>query len=236
VGGKGSNHGWPFNEGTLKFPAALGGLNDCGMMTPPTTCKPPEDSYIHGGAAASVTGGLIPPRGCGWGAFEQRYVFGDYNRNIVWTLDVKPDRTGAVPGSRKDFARMPTPVSFRMGPGGALFAVSNGEGSIKRIAPKTVPPTCGAAAVAPDAGAGGAGGGAAGAGVGGTGGAVDTGGSGGGCHCRMGQSSPEGGGGTTLLLALVALLGGRRRQGAASSLGSGPGPSSAFKNATTSAR
>jgi hypothetical protein len=173
------------------------------MMNPSTTCKPPEDTYMHNGGAASVTGGLIPATGCGWAAFEQRYIFGDYNRNIAWTLDVKPDRTGAVPGSRKDFARVPTPVSFRTGPDAALYVVSNGDGSVKRIAPRLIPQSCGGGGGATDGG-------------GGLGSGLDAGMTAGrnptGCSCNLGGTRGAAAtGGVSAILGLLTLIRARRR-------------------------
>jgi glucose/arabinose dehydrogenase len=178
VGGKGANHGWPFNEGKRNYPTPLGGLSDCKMMTPSTDCVPPQDSYVHGGSEASVTGGLVPPPGCGWGSFEQRYFFGDYNRHVVWTLDLAADRKSAKPNSRADLADVQSPVSFRLGPGAAIYVASYGRGQIKKIAPKTVPQGCAYVANG-SAGGGGSGGGNAGTGGqgSGTGGARGTGGS-----------------------------------------------------------
>ena len=95
LGGKGTNHGWPFNEGTVKYNAPLGGLSDCGMMTPNTACTAPQHAYPRGDGT-SVTGGLIPPTGCGWGAWENRYFFADYNSGTMWTLDVAGDRRSAM--------------------------------------------------------------------------------------------------------------------------------------------
>ena len=119
---------------------------------------------------------------------------------------MKPDRSGAVANSRKLFA---TPaddsvVSFRMGPDGAMYMAAHAQGSVKRIAPKTIPAACSAAvAPPPDGGAGRAGPGApgraaSGTGGGGTGGA-DRGRSGG---CRRvpaaaGAAGRGGTGGTT---------------------------------------
>jgi glucose/arabinose dehydrogenase len=156
VGGKGVHHGWPFEEGTQKY-AGLGGLATCTGMTPSTPCTAPQDTYAHGGSSASVTGGMVPRDGCGWGAYESRYFFGDYNRGNVWTLDLKPDRSGAVPGSRRDFAALGanSVVSFRTGPDGAMYLVSYSQGSIRRLAPRNLSPTCQAtpvdAGVPPDA-------------------------------------------------------------------------------------
>jgi glucose/arabinose dehydrogenase len=223
VGGKGSNHGWPFNEGTMKYSVALGGLSDCMQMTPATACVPPQDTYQHGslGDGASVTGGVVPREGCGWGAYETKYFFADFNHGNVWTIDLKPDRTGAVAGSRKPFAGMgaSSVVSFRNGPDGAMYIASYSQGSVKRIAPRNIPPACVAAAPSPpgtggsggSAGAGGSGG-AAGSGAGGTGMAPAPGNpDSGGCSCNLsGRSS-----GSLLLGVLMvtaALLARRRRR------------------------
>jgi glucose/arabinose dehydrogenase len=194
VGGKGTHHGWPFVEGTMQY-AGLGGLTGCSQMTPSTPCTPPQDSYLHTpmpGAQrqqSSVTGGLIPPKGCGWGAYEGRYFFGDYNRRNIWTLDVKPDRSGAVAGSRKDFATISSPVSFRAGRDGSMYIVSHAEG-IKRLKPKAL--NCQAAPPPPDGGTDGSGGGAGGAGGTGGGSSADGGDVGG-----RGGDSASGGAGST---------------------------------------
>jgi MYXO-CTERM domain-containing protein len=203
VGGIGTNHGWPFREGNVTYSAALGGLNDCMAMTPATPCIAPQDRYTHGGSDASVTGGLVPPEGCGWGAYENKYFFGDYNRGPVWTLDLKPDRSGAMPNTRAVFATLTDSgiVSFRMGPDGAMYIAGHDANVIKRIAPKTIPATCNAAQPGTGgsggSGAGGAGGsgGAGGAGgAGGTGGAGGAGGAGG--TGGTGGSAGSGTGGT----------------------------------------
>jgi glucose/arabinose dehydrogenase len=148
VGGKGANHGWPFVEGTRGYTAGLGGLTDCMAMTPATACVAPQDTYAHGGEDASVTGGLVPSEGCGWGAHENKYFFGDYNRGLLWTLDLEGDRSGAVAGSRAVFATLPGSgiVSFRMGPDGGMYVAAHDQGLVKRIAPKSIPSACNTAA------------------------------------------------------------------------------------------
>ena len=236
VGGKGANHGWPFNEGTRKYTAPLGGLADCTAMTPSSACVPPADSYPRG-EGISVTGGLMPRSGCGWGAYENRYFFGDYDSGRVWTLDVKPDRTGAVAGSRKLFARLPgdSVVSFKMGPDGAMYLAAHAQGSIIRLAPRTIPAGCAAAVVPPDGGAGtgGAGGATGGSSAGGSGAGGSTGGRGGasggnggtggaaagteddgGCGCDVGgraHGGVAGGLGLVILGGVIALRRRRRR-------------------------
>jgi MYXO-CTERM domain-containing protein len=232
VGGKGSNHGWPFREGTVAYPNALGGLNDCMAMTPSTTCVAPQDTYAHNGGEASVTGGLVPPTGCGWGAYETKYFFGDYNLGTVWTLDLKPDRSGAVPGSDRVFGTIPGGVvSFRSGPDGAVYVVVHDQGVIKRLAPKTIPAGCNAAQPGPSGtgGSGGSGGAGGSAGAGGSGGAMagsggamaGSGGTGmapapapsdpGGCSCTL-APRPAGGLAAGVLLALGLVVLRRRRR------------------------
>ena len=142
LGGKGVNHGWPFNEGNVKYDRQLGGLSDCKQMTPSTECTPPQYSYPHNAAAASVTGGLIPPKGCGWGAYENRYFFSDYDTSRLSTLDVASDRRSVIPNSRRELGGTPTVVSFRMGFGGAMYLVSNDNAAIFKIVPKSVPASC----------------------------------------------------------------------------------------------
>jgi glucose/arabinose dehydrogenase len=143
VGGKGIHHGWPFEEGTQKY-AGLGGLTTCTEMTPSTPCTAPQDTHGSRNPSGAVTGGLVPPEGCGWGAYEGRYFFGDYKRGSVWTLDLNQGRSGAVAGSRKDFATLggDSIVSFRNGPDGAMYLVSYSQGSVRRVAPKNLAPAC----------------------------------------------------------------------------------------------
>jgi MYXO-CTERM domain-containing protein len=231
VGGKGTNHGWPFAEGTMKYSAPLGGLSDCTMMTPNTACTPPVHAYPRNDGT-SVTGGLIPPTGCGWGAWENRYFFADYNNGRIYTLDVAPDRRSVVANSRKIFglAGGDSVVSFRMGPDGAMY-LANHKGTVVRIAPKTIPAACSAAvAPPPDAGATGTGGaGGATGGTGGTaghgdsGGAAGRGGTGGttagtgddgGCGCDLGGAGTGRGpvGGALFVLGALILWGRRRRR------------------------
>jgi hypothetical protein len=150
----------------------------------------PQESYNHNGQAASVTGGLVPPTGCGWAAFEQKYIYGDYNLDAVWTLDLSADRKTATAASKAKIADVPSPVSFRMGPDGGLYVVSHEASKIVRIAPKSVPAGCDVAA----APGGGGGGGGADAGVDATG-AGGGGGGGGGVVVDAGAGAGGAGGG-----------------------------------------
>ena len=201
VGGKGSHHGWPFVEGTVDYPMALGGIDDCMQMTPATACVAPQDTYGHtafmGRNAASVTGGLSPRTGCGWGDYENKYFFGDYNRGQIWTLDFKPDRSGAVPGSRALFATLgrDSVVSFKNGPDGGMYLVSNSQGSVTRIVPKSVPTACAPAMTTTPPDAGGAGGTPGTGGSSGAGGMAGGSGTGGSAGAGTGGSAGAGTGG-----------------------------------------
>jgi glucose/arabinose dehydrogenase len=201
VGGKGAHHGWPFFEGTTKY-NGFDGVSDCSQITPARECVAPQHSYPRGDGV-SVTGGLIPPEDCGWGAYEGRYFFADYGSNQVWTLDVRPDRSGAVPNSRREFATVEAAVSFRMGKDGAMYVASHDTGSVIRIAPKAVPESCKTASPVtptPDAG------------VGTEPGAGDH-GDDGGCGCRSLSGRPPGAlVAITLCLLLAASLRRRRRR------------------------
>jgi glucose/arabinose dehydrogenase len=192
VGGKGAHHGWPFHEGNVTH-GDLGGLTDCMNVVPASECVAPQHGYPRSDGV-SVTGGLIPPAGCGWGAFERRYFFADFGTARMWTLDVEPDRSGVVPGSRRAFGRVGSAVSFRMGPDGAMYIASYGTSSIKRLAPKNVPATCGSATGSPPRNDAGAQRGDAGVQRGDAGAESD-----GGCGCNLTSRRPPG---------LAALIGG----------------------------
>ena len=182
VGGKGAHHGWPFFEGTVEF-GALGGVADCMQTQPPTPCTPPVHAYPRSDGV-SVTGGVIPTAGCGWGDYEGRYFFADWGSHRVWTIDLNADRTGAMPMSRRQFARSERLVSFRMGPDGAMYWVSF-SGNIERLAPKEIPGACSGTfpqAAAPPDGTGEAG-----------------------CGCRLARAQTERTGSAGSLLALLAL-------------------------------
>jgi MYXO-CTERM domain-containing protein len=159
----------------------------------------PQHSYPRGDGI-SVTGGLIPPPDCGWGAYEGRYFFADYGSGRVWTIDVRPDRSGAVPNSRRSFATIESAVSFRMGKDGAMYVASHERGSVIRIAPKAVPESCNTATgvtPVPDAGGPAPGGGDHG--------------DDGGCGCRTMSGRPPGVL-AAIVLGLLVAAGLRRRR------------------------
>jgi glucose/arabinose dehydrogenase len=212
VGGKGAHHGWPFYEGNLEH-GELGGIDGCMQVEPAGACVAPQHAYGRADGV-SVTGGLIPPAGCGWGAYEQRYFFADYGTGRVWTLDVKPDRSGAVANSRRPFARINGVVSFRTGPDGAMYIASHDSGSIQRVAPKNAPAACdGAAAPVPTPGPTPTGDAAAQDGGANPGGASGRSGqSDGGCGCRVSTRHQRGAAALAFGAGLFAVLRSVRRR------------------------
>ena len=85
-------------------------------------------------------------------------------------MNVTANRQGVVPNTRTKIADILGAISFRQGPGGAIYVVAYGPAKIQKIVPKTVPAGCGVQASAgADAGVdapAGSGGAAAGAGPG----------------------------------------------------------------------
>lgn len=144
----GRHMGYPFIEG----PVTAGGwpADTCSDLSPnPGNCRPPAYTCHHDcsgcvgdGGCISITGGLIL-NGCQHPSpFRGRYVFGDYARNKLWTLDVNAQRDGVVPESRREFATLDySPVDMEEGPDGALYVMGY-EGFVMRISPK-VPEVCG---------------------------------------------------------------------------------------------
>ena len=139
------NFGWPCYEGTERqanFDAA--NLNICeNLYGASNTVKAPYFAYGHNSpvvagdtcpfSSASITG----PTFYNGGAYPDRYdgslIFGDYVRGCVWVMfegsNGLPD-----PATVKTFvAGAANPVDLEIGPGGDLFYVDFGAGTIRRI-------------------------------------------------------------------------------------------------------
>lgn len=192
----GKHFGWPYREGSAGQDRSV-----CTSITPNVgECVDPVYSCAHEGdgsgdtGCVSITGGVILD--CTWpDAFKDRYVFGDYNGRMS-TVQVNADRTGVVPGTRKDLLLGNEVIThIAQGPDGALYYATL-KGGIDRIAPKE-PQVC----PPPPVSTGGSGGssGSAGEGTGGSvqagaGGASASGGAGG---VASGGAGPLGGSGAT---------------------------------------
>jgi MYXO-CTERM domain-containing protein len=151
---KGQHHGYPFEEGTVKYNQPWKPAGGCTGMVPSTACTPPTFQYDNGsGGDGCVIGGFILD-GCGWPeAYKSRYLFGDFNAGHLYTVQVTPDRKGIVPDSRKPFGTFRTVNAFRMGPDGSVYIMAFDSTAIYRVTPKTMPASCSAQMAPPDGGA-----------------------------------------------------------------------------------
>jgi glucose/arabinose dehydrogenase len=135
IGSGNQHYGYPFVEGSQVW-GDVDGMN-CTSMTPSRACTPPAFSYDHT-VGAAITGGVLV-EGCGWtnvfGGTD--YVFGDSSSGWIRVLPVRADRTGFSSTTPIDLASGSGPVSFRMGPDGALYVVFYGTGGVARLAPSS---------------------------------------------------------------------------------------------------
>jgi len=142
IGGAGLHYGYPFVEGNHAW-GNVDGMN-CNTMTPSRGCTAPPFSYTHD-VGTAVTAGLIP-EGCGWSNAlgGTRYLLGDSSAGWIRLLPVNASRTGFASTTMTDFASYTLPVSFRMGPDQALYAVMFGDGAVYRFTPTVrTGPDCG---------------------------------------------------------------------------------------------
>jgi MYXO-CTERM domain-containing protein len=131
----GKHHGYPFREGTKDWMQAFAPAGQCTGMTPSSECIAPVFEYDRLGQQASIIGGRILD-GCEWPAeWKSRYIFGDYNMNKVWTVDVNATRDGVTANSRKDFATANHLTAIRMGTDNALYLLEEG-GTVTRVTAK----------------------------------------------------------------------------------------------------
>jgi hypothetical protein len=105
-------------------------------ITPGVPCTPPAHDWPRAGGGTSVGGRILD--GCNRPAeWSNRYIFGDYVQNDIWTIEVNAGRDAMVAGSVQDFASSDGPIAFRMGTDNALYIVeAKGGGSVSRITVK----------------------------------------------------------------------------------------------------
>ncbi len=192
---KGMHHGYPFREGTKDWAQNFAPPGECMGVTPASECVAPVFDYDRTGKDSSIIGGRILD-GCDWpAAWKSRYVFGDYNLNKIWTVDVNATRDGVVANSQKDFATSNHLTAMRMGTDNALYFLEEG-GNVTRVTAKagmSMPNSCPSVNAEPGGSpAGGSGGAAAGGAA--AGGSATTGGktSAGGTPAAGGTSSTAG--------------------------------------------
>jgi glucose/arabinose dehydrogenase len=133
----GEHFGYPFHEGAVDYDP-LDGL-DCNMgFAPGRECTGPVHDYGRS-VGTSVTGGIIPEGSCWEEAFDGKlyYFFGDWGSSFIHALEVRPDRSGPASANAIDAGDLGGgPVSFRQGPGGAMYVVMNGAGSVVEVKPR----------------------------------------------------------------------------------------------------
>jgi MYXO-CTERM domain-containing protein len=192
---KGMHHGYPFREGGKDWAQNFAPEGECMGVTPATECVAPVFDYDRTGKDSSVIGGRILD-GCDWpAAWKSRYLFGDYNQNKLWTLDVNATRDGVVAKSQKDFATTDKLTAMRMGTDNALYILEEG-GNVTRITAKGSVATANSCpSVNAETGDAPGGGGAAGTGAGGGSSGGQT--SAAGQPSVAGQTSNAGGASTT---------------------------------------
>ena len=139
--GPGQHHGWPWREGDLGDP-----VEQCATSTPPSgNCIEPALVYGHDEdpetGDASVSGGVFANH-CSWPApYRGTYVFGDFEKRIIWRVTPNADRDG-VDGDRTVLVTNAAgPVHFARGPDGGIYYLNVEDGSLWRLTPAQ-PATC----------------------------------------------------------------------------------------------
>ena len=142
------NFGWPCYEGMNRQGGYDGAnLNICeNLYAQPSADTKPYFTYAHG---ARVTAGEACPTGSSAlsgatfgspsgsspypGSYDNAFFFADYSRGCIWVM--KADASGLpVPGLVEPFVvGAATPVDLERGPGGQLYYVDIGGGTIRRI-------------------------------------------------------------------------------------------------------
>jgi glucose/arabinose dehydrogenase len=90
----------------------------------------PVAGYRHRAGLCSITGGFVY-RGRAVPALRGRYLYGDFCRGTIWSLDAA--RAGREPDVRREAARLPGLASFGESLDGELYAVSI-RGTVHRVA------------------------------------------------------------------------------------------------------
>jgi glucose/arabinose dehydrogenase len=93
----------------------------------------PVAGYRHTEGRCSVTGGHVY-RGARNPAMAGRYVFGDFCRGTVWSLDARGAERRRLLDVRRETERVPGLVSFGEDLDGELLAVS-AQGTVSRLVP-----------------------------------------------------------------------------------------------------
>ena len=139
------NFGWPCYEGDGRQGQYSGlGLNLCNFLYgAPGTATDPYFTYNHsdkvvpgdvcGTGSSAVTGLAFYGTGNYPASYQGALFFADYARSCIWAMPLGP---GGEPDVANRFTFLSNghgPVDLKIGPGGDLFYVAIGDGTLNRI-------------------------------------------------------------------------------------------------------
>jgi len=93
----------------------------------------PISTYPHDGTGASVVGGVHYTGSAYPATYSNSYFFGDYNRQMLWTLET--DTAGRLTRAPETagFAAVGAPVAFQTGPNGDVTYADLVSGIVRRL-------------------------------------------------------------------------------------------------------
>ncbi|MFN8543875.1 MAG: PQQ-dependent sugar dehydrogenase [Candidatus Binatia bacterium] len=121
----GDDLGWPRCEGRAPRKRCPGG-----SVAPVWVYHHPPE----GQGDASVTGGVFGEGGALGSMLAGSYLFGDYEKNVIWWAPVRTTHDGFARRPRALVKGAAGPVDLTIGPDGALWYVAFGAGAVRRVA------------------------------------------------------------------------------------------------------
>jgi glucose/arabinose dehydrogenase len=130
----GGNYGWPCYEGPNRVTAHASSPVCVALAAKPQSVVPPLVSQPHAGAQASITGGVwytgdsYPQR------YRNAYFYGDYARQMLWTLRLGDQGTlGTAPEAAGFASGVGGMVDIRSGPNGDIHLADILTGRVQRL-------------------------------------------------------------------------------------------------------
>ena len=131
----GGNYGWPCYEGPSKVSGHTSAPVCTQLYARSQTVVTPLVTYPHvAGEHASVTGGTWYTGDSYPEAYRNAYVYGDYARQMLWTLRLDDAGRVEVPPQATGFGReVGSPVDIKSGPNGDVYFADNTTGLVQRL-------------------------------------------------------------------------------------------------------
>lgn len=128
----GANAGWPCYEGNKR--TSFMGQDVCQKLYAAGTATMPTWTYPRAGKNSSVVGG-IHYTGTSYPAeYRNAYFFGDYSRQMIWTLATDPAGQLTRAPEESGFAvEAGGPVAFHAGPNGDVTYADILSGTVRRL-------------------------------------------------------------------------------------------------------